>query len=411
MADMTSHSQVDKTRVSRREALSALGASALSLATFSLSSQAEESRSEEGPVSSDYHPEIQRYKRVNEELSRIGSTFAVSNGLHPINFRIEKAKFLKDPSSDPDFRYPPLPKAIGSIIDRVKGITIPRSNKILAGVMREYQQNILSACAMLVAREDRASMIEHSQQIFGAPSVELQSEARRLLRRFPVSKRESHTISAFEASKYFKSLFDKHGYIGWRTELSEQDFLSVDRGQKILNIPKHRMYGEVELQLLDLHERSVHINRSINGALQPLPLFHDGFPGYMSTEEGLAVYAELHSGLEVSDKVRIYAARVLAVRSLLDGGSFSETFHHLLNLSFSERDAWGVTFKVFRGGGYVRDHCYLQGYSHILKYLEEGKSLRDLFVGKIGVDDLETVSLLREMELVREPLRIPDFCS
>ena len=83
--------------------------------------------------------------------------------------------------------------------------------------------------------------------------------------------------------------------------------------------------------------------------------------------------------------MRILAARVVAARHMLDGASFIDTFRTLdRNYEFSQRTAYTIAMRIYRGGGLTKDAVYLRGLLQILRYLREGGELEPLFVGKVA---------------------------
>ena len=84
-------------------------------------------------------------------------------------------------------------------------------------------------------------------------------------------------------------------------------------------------------------------------------------------------------------RMRILAARVVAAHHMLDGATFIDTFRTLdRNYEFSQRTAYTIAMRIYRGGGLTKDAVYLRGLLQILKYLREGGELEPLFVGKIA---------------------------
>ena len=79
-------------------------------------------------------------------------------------------------------------------------------------------------------------------------------------------------------------------------------------------------------------------------------------------QEGLAVLAEyLVVGLS-RPRLRLLAGRVVAVRYLLDGASFVDTFRELsLTHGFANPVAFTIAVRTFRSGGFTKDAVYLRG--------------------------------------------------
>src|SRR5690606_4811235 len=97
----------------------------------------------------------------------------------------------------------------------------------------------------------------------------------------------------------------------------------------VLNISKQYKISKRRAQALIQHEVGTHIITYFNGKEQPFSFFRLGVPGYEQLQEGLAVLAEyLVDGL-TNERLRILAGRVIAVRHMLFGYSFVETFDML----------------------------------------------------------------------------------
>jgi len=158
------------------------------------------------------------------------------------------------------------------------------------------------------------------------------------------------------------------------------------------------------------HEVGTHLVTYYNGRTQPFRQLYTGLAGYEELQEGLAVLAEyLCGGLTVS-RVRSLASRVMAVRSVIEGASFGDTFK-LLNDDFgvSDRLAFVTSLRVHRGGGLTKDILYLRGLRDLLKYLEAGHELEPLYVGKIGLPHVPYVQELRRRGIINPPALLPRF--
>lgn len=150
------------------------------------------------------------------------------------------------------------------------------------------------------------------------------------------------------------------------------------------------------------HEIGTHVVTTVNGKLQPFGLFAMGLPGYEETQEGLAVFAEYLSGGMDRARLRLLAARVIAVYRLLEGASFTEVFLELhRDRGFRPRSAWGVTMRVFRSGGYTKDAIYLRGLAEVLNYVHSGGDLDSLVLGKVALAHIPFVEELLEKKIIR----------
>ena len=76
----------------------------------------------------------------------------------------------------------------------------------------------------------------------------------------------------------------------------------------------------------------------------------------------MGVLAEFLVGGLTRPRLRLLAARVLAVQQMLEGAAFQEVFQELDREHFFERRiAFTIAMRVFRGGGLTKDLVYLRG--------------------------------------------------
>ena len=173
-----------------------------------------------------------------------------------------------------------------------------------------------------------------------------------------------------------------------------------------LLIGENFAYPAPRLDALIQHEVGTHIVSHANGKAQPLRLLYIGFPDYDPLQEGTALLAEWLCGGLHPLRLRLLAARVWAVNSLIGGADFIETFRALHDeYGFSARASWSLTMRVYRGGGFTKDAVYLRGLAWLLDYLGRGGEFDLLWSGKISA---ESLSLVRELHLrgVLQPMRI-----
>jgi uncharacterized protein (TIGR02421 family) len=144
--------------------------------------------------------------------------------------------------------------------------------------------------------------------------------------------------------------------------------------------------------------------------LQPFQQLEVGLAGYDGLQEGLAVLAEYLVGGLSRFRTRVLAARVVAAHHLLDGATFVDTFRALdRNYEFSQRTAYTMTMRTYRGGGLTKDAVYLRGLLQILRYLHEGGDLEPLFVGKVASAHLPLICELSVRQIIKPPALRPRY--
>ncbi|MBD1432472.1 DUF1704 domain-containing protein [Sphingobacterium sp. DN00404] len=188
------------------------------------------------------------------------------------------------------------------------------------------------------------------------------------------------------------------------------DIAGVMVNHGVLNISKQYKISKRRALALIQHEVGTHIITYFNGKEQPFSFFRLGVPGYEQLQEGLAVLAEYLVGGLTNERLRILAGRVIAVQHMLLGHSFVETFDMLHEeYGFSTNTSFTMTMRVYRSGGLTKDTAYLQGFKELIQYIQEGKDLNLLTIGKIREDYLPIVHDLIQRGVLRPPRIKPRY--
>ena len=254
---------------------------------------------------------------------------------------------------------------------------------------------------------DTSRAVYGSLQLYGGVSPPLAAAAGELLDAVPAPPPSTQVVTAgvfadaarAEIGRYRAVQPDFSADIEVRDDVSE---LMVSFGR--LLIPEAASFRADRVEPLVHHEVGTHVVTYQNGARQPLTLLTVGLPGYDETQEGLAVLAEYLTGGLDPRRLRVLAARVVAVGQMLDGAGFLEIFDGLrTEHRLPPRTAWSITVRVLVGGGSVKDAIYLRGIMHILETLAEGTSLEPLFVGKLALDHLPLIQDLLDREVLTAP--------
>jgi uncharacterized protein (TIGR02421 family) len=158
------------------------------------------------------------------------------------------------------------------------------------------------------------------------------------------------------------------------------------------------------------HEVGTHLLTYYNALDQPFRQLRVGLAGYEPLQEGLAVLAEHLAGGLTRSRLRQIAARVVAVRALVAGASFCETFSLLRDThGLPAHMAFTTTVRVHRSGGLTKDAVYLGGLTDLLGYLGTDGDLEPLFVGKLALRHVPLVQELSRREILRPPRLQPHY--
>jgi hypothetical protein len=122
--------------------------------------------------------------------------------------------------------------------------------------------------------------------------------------------------------------------------------------------------------------------------------------------------AEYVSGGLDGERLRVIAARVVAVRRLVEGVGFDGVFDELTRVhGVTQRAAFTIAVRVFRGGGLTKDAIYLRGLVRLLDHFRNGHDVAPLLAGKIGFDQIPLVEELVRRDVLRPPALIPRWLA
>jgi uncharacterized protein (TIGR02421 family) len=276
---------------------------------------------------------------------------------------------------------------------RLEDVEDPALNALLASKRDE-----LARYVNLLADRDTSRFLYGSLALYGEPSEGLVKDAQELLGVLPHDPpADTHvTATSFAEAAEAELARYRSAYEGFDSSVevrSDVGDLMVSHGR--LLVPATAVFRAGRVDPLIQHEIGTHVVTYANGKAQPLELLCVGLPRYDETQEGLAVLAEYAiDGLD-PHRLRVLAARVVAVKLVLDGAGFLEVFDQLhSSYGFAPSTAWSIAIRVTRCGGSTKDVIYLRGIARVLEFAEQRKDLSALLVGKLS---LEHVPLVEEL--------------
>jgi uncharacterized protein (TIGR02421 family) len=354
---------------------------------------------------------------ADERLAGVSNRFDFLLLSSPRNAEAAWAEFRRGRfDRPPSFSYPPLPFEPALAKRELYAIPIDRiEDPALEELFREQQDELDRKITMLGDR-DTPRFKYGSLQLFGAVDDELLQQAHTLLDRIPPRSREETRGPSLDARAFASRVEGELDYLRGASDAlparvrirNDLSSVMVSRGHVL--VPSHLSVPASRVEALLQHEVGTHIVTYYNGAAQPFRQLRSGLPGYEELQEGLAVLAEYLVGGLSRPRLRILAARVLAVRRMTDGASFVEVFRELdRDYDFAQRTAFTVTMRVFRGGGQAKDAVYLRGLAMLLAYLGSGGDFEQLLLGKIGLQHLEVLRDLQWRKILVPPRFRPRY--
>lgn len=338
---------------------------------------------------------------IDNELAEYSNLFDFLLLVTPINTmdawkNFAENKYLKAPV----FHYRPMPIEPELIKRKIYNLPIEDiSDPTIAFLFRDKRKEIDRMLNMMLERE-KPDFMHSSLQIFGNIDEHLLDVARAILvAAEPNYEQENQDLlNAWEFAQMAENeliwLKKQDASILTAVRVRDDvDGVMVSRG--ILNINKSYQISRQRAFALIQHEIGTHVVTYYNGKAQPLKLFYIGVPGYEQLQEGLAVFSEYLCGGLTNQRMRILAARVVAVNSMITGNSFVDTFFLLTDkYLFTPEAAFHITMRVYRGGGLTKDAVYLKGLLNLIEYIKQGNDIAPLLIGKIRQDYIPVINEL-----------------
>lgn len=366
---------------------------------------------------------IQAARHADRKLAEVASSFNFLLAVSPINTAPAWETFRRSGFSEaPVFHYRPLPIDPSTAKRALYAIDIDGvEDPVLETLFREKQQEIDLQLTMLQSRET-PRFRDASVMLYGRVDDRLAGQAEAVLAaladpRAPADDVEDgpEPVDCHEVRDAANALVARYRKVwpGFKADISIRDDVAglMVSGPRLMISRQTRM-RRARLNPLLQHEVSVHLLTYFTGSGQGLKIFRSGLAGYEGIQEGLGVFAEFAAGGLTAARLRLLAARVLAVRAMVDGADFMEAFRLLRDdRSVPARAAFQVCARVFRSGGFAKDFIYLRGLMDVLDYLAGGRSLEPFWFGKIALGHAPVIDELNERGFLTKPSLQPEFLT
>ncbi len=338
---------------------------------------------------------------IDQRIDKLVKKIELLRYVNPVNIEEEKTKFFASKYlTDPNFVYPE--RDFDKFKLHSEFFALPLED-IEDQKIRDLYEDIiyfysgLIQCIETIGEGKR--FYYNSLRSFGSPTEDDVENAKFILH-FEDEDTSSESFKPKYTSKESEQFFIDYG--------KKYDFdFSITHSRKmsaiamVLNstrslvLNENYKYSDNELAILTNHEIGVHMVTTMNALEHPLKIFSHGFPGNEETQEGLAVFSEYMSGNLTLKRLKELAYRVMAVNGLAKGYSFSKTFRSLHNtFDLNREDAFYITARAYRGGGFTKDYLYLTGLKKIYNYYKQGKDLGNLLTGKVTLEYAHQIEYL-----------------
>jgi uncharacterized protein (TIGR02421 family) len=324
--------------------------------------------------------------------------------------KFEETRFEEDPS----FRYRPLTAEPELLLRDLYAVPLEDvEDPTLDRLFREKMREVARQLTMLAERNTHR-FLYGSFQLYGVVEPDLLRLADGLLTAIePKGTRgdEDGVVDAVDFARLAAGEFERYReqVPQFDAEIDVRDDISglmVSSGT--LLIDRTMTATPRRARALLHHEVGTHVLTWFNGGRQPLQIFRTGLAGHEVAQEGLAVLSEYLVGGLTRARLRLLAARVVAVDRMIGGASFVEIFRELVDrCGLGPHLAFTTTMRVVRAGGLTKDAVYLRGLQQVVGYLREGGDPALAFIGKVALRDMPVVRELLHRGVLTEPALRP----
>lgn len=352
---------------------------------------------------------------IDATLSKIEKKLILLKMVTPTNIEEEKLKFIESEGKYvPKFEYAPVQTDIDKLLHDLETIEIPDIPLSVLYIRKKQEVENKIKFIRAFKEQNYSDMTLYSTRIYGDIDTENFDYAKSIIEERDNIIPEKDLLFFDDIKDYLKKF--NHIY-GIRTRLIEKDATArfTMKGDSLI-IRKGASVGKRELRSIVAHEIEWHYLRRVNGKLSKYSIFSRGTAGYVSTEEGIAIYNQTRF-ISKQDK-KYYSiferyffvqyARKHSYRRLISklaefyNEDYERVFHYMLRLKRGFQDP-------SKTGIFMKDVVYTNGYLAVRAYLDNGGDLKDLYMWKIGLDDLQDIHDSGMLDIPAWEIKTPFF--
>lgn len=346
---------------------------------------------------------------VDRQLYQLASKVETLKYVNPTNLNAEFKRFEANPSRyKPNYRYRQLPINVNDFKQQlyrlpIEDISDPDMRHLYSDMVQK-----LSDKMDLLASVGSEAFLYNALRYHGRPNEQDLDNAKFLLYAKPLEEKINET---FTSKQTMEKLSEAALKFGMRCKVTCSNTIAaramVTSNPPTLHVNSKATFTDREVARLIQHELGVHMATNYNAQNQPLKIFRLGLPGSTLSQEGIAILAEYQSGDLSHERINMLAKRVLAVDSMLTEQDFYQTYSYLNDgLNLDIESAFSLTSRVYRGGGFTKDHLYLKGFLQALQ-TEKQRSIDSMFVGKCSFRYHDLLDELMNRGWLKKPTFMP----
>lgn len=352
--------------------------------------------------------------KADRKLDRIARSFDFLLSVSPIDTDKAFDRFIAEgEGKPPHFHYRPLTVDPDEAKRELYAIDFRALEDPLLEQLLGEKRHELDAQLTMLATRNTPAFQSASMFLYGAISADLLNDAAAILAAGGSSQSRGESVGSHEIAAAASALAASYRNVdpAFAPDIQVRDDIAglMVSGKKLF-VGTNTVVPANRVPALLAHEVSIHLLTHFNGAAQRLAIFRSGLAGYEGIQEGLGVFAEWATGGLTRTRLRLLAARVVAVAAMERGAGFIEVYRSLRREhGYSKRGAFGIAARVFRSGGFAKDAIYLEGFRAVTSLVAAGAPLNPFWLGKIALAHVPAIEELLQRELVQPPLFKPSF--
>ncbi|WP_296057284.1 flavohemoglobin expression-modulating QEGLA motif protein [uncultured Amphritea sp.] len=343
-------------------------------------------------------------RKLDNELYELVKGINILDSVSPVNYRLEKTAFFESNfSRSPEFAY--STEKVDSFCLKRSLFNLPVDTLAEAELSQLYSDVIESHVDKIDQYKSIGTpdFLYESFRYYGEPSEKDIRNANFILH-LPDSEPNSDAIlCADEIVARLEKFARAEGY-QYQIKLDDSMIANALVSGTTVKVNSTAQASETEVDALAHHELGVHLVTTLNARNQPLKILSMGCPVNTMTQEGLAILSEYLAGCMTLPRLKVLALRVLAVDSMVEENDFKKTFLFLKEQhNVADDQAFTITARVYRGGGFTKDYLYLQGLHQMLNAYENRPDFNNLLSGKVSIEHLPVITRLIDKGYLLKP--------
>ncbi len=352
---------------------------------------------------------------IDRRLIKIDKKILILKHIAPINKEEEREKFVNHKGDYvPKFKYEPMPLDLNSLEKNVLDIEIPEID--LNNIYKRKKEEILNKIQFLKAfkKQDTSWMMNYSKKIYWSIIEDNLEYSEDVLKNKNKIVSESDFLDFEEIKDYinkFNHIYNiKINLSKWSTTARltmKWDNLILREWEKI---------WKREIRSVIAHEIEGHYIRGFNGRKIDLSIFSRWTASYSEIEEWIAIYNQSRFITKKDQKFYGIFERYFFLDYCINHSykklvkkmeeyyeeDYNRIFNYIVRLKRWFED-------ISKSGCFMKDVVYVNGYLAIQDYLENWGDLKELYLWKVHIKDLEEIKMSYVLDVDFNDLKIPFF--